>query len=43
MGSAEGSTLRNFVVCSVRMIISVIIKWTGHVARMEEVGVISKF
>ena len=30
MGSGEGSTMRNFIVCTVHLI------WAGHVARMEE-------
>ena len=38
MGSGEGSTMRNFVVCTV--IVWVIksrrLRWTGHVARMKE-------
>ena len=42
MGSGEGSTMRNFVVCTVHLIIVRVIKsrrlrWTGNVARMEEV------
>ena len=41
MGSGEGSTIRNFVVCTVhpnivRVIKSIRLRWTGHVARMEE-------
>ena len=34
MGSGEGSTMRNFIVCTV--IKSRRLRWTGHVARMEE-------
>ena len=37
MGSGEGSTMRNFIVCTVhRVIKSRRLRWTGHVARMEE-------
>ena len=38
MGSGEGSTMRNFIVCTVifRVINSRRLRWTGHVARMEE-------
>ena len=47
MGSAEGSTMRNFIVFAVQLIVSVIearrLRWAGHVARTEEVGVFSKF
>ena len=32
MGSAEGSTMRNFIVCAVH----IILRWAGHVVRMEE-------
>ena len=31
MGSGEGSTMRNFIVCKSRRL-----RWAGHVARMEE-------
>ena len=40
MGSGEGSTMRNFVVCTVHLIVRVIksrrLRWAGHVVRMEE-------
>ena len=41
MGSGEGSTMRNFIVCNcspniVRVIKSRRLRWDGHVARMEE-------
>ena len=36
MGSGEGSTLRNFIVCTVRVIKSRRLRWAGHVARKEE-------
>ena len=40
MGSGEGSTMRNFIVCTVNLIVRVIksrrLKGTGHVARMEK-------
>ena len=39
MGSGEGSTIRNFIVCAVhliRVIKSRRLTWVGHVARMEE-------
>ena len=38
MGSGEGSTMRNFIVSPniVRVIKSRRLRWTGHVARMEE-------
>ena len=32
MESGEGSTMRNFIVCTVHLIL----RWAGHVARMEE-------
>ena len=40
MGSGEGSTMRNFIVCTVHLIIVRVIKsrrlrWAGHVARIE--------
>ena len=35
MESGEGSTMRNFIVCTVRMIKSRILRWAGYVARME--------
>ena len=43
MGSGEGFTMRNFIVCIVppnivRVIKSRRLRWTGHVARMEEDG-----
>ena len=41
MGSGEGSTIRNFIVCIAHLIYKVIksrrLRWVGHVARMEEV------
>ena len=40
MGSGEGSTMTNFIVCNVHLKIRVIkprrLKWAGHVAIMEE-------
>ena len=39
MGSGEGSTMRNFIVCIVcivRVIKSKRLRWGGYVARMEE-------
>ena len=40
MGSGEGFTMRNFIVCTVHLIIKVIksrrLRWIGHIARMEE-------
>ena len=40
MGSGEGSTMRNFIVCTIYNIVRVIkprrLRWAGHVARMEE-------
>ena len=41
MGSGEGFTMRNFIVCTVHLNIVRVIKsrrlrWAGHVARMEE-------
>ena len=41
MGSGEGFTIRNFIVCTVPPNIVGVIKprilrWAGHVARMEE-------
>ena len=40
MGSGEGSTMRNIIVCTVLRIYSVIksrrLRWAGYVARMEE-------
>ena len=39
MGSGEGSTMRNFIVCTIhliRVIKSRRLRWAGHVARMEE-------
>ena len=36
----EGSIIRNFIVCTVHIILRVIkfrrLRWAGHVARMEE-------
>ena len=37
MGSREGSTMRNFIVCTVHLVIkSRRLRWAEHVARMEE-------
>ena len=40
MGSREGSTMRNFIVCTVHLIVRVIksrrLRWTGHIARIGE-------
>ena len=41
MGSGEGSTMRNLIVCTVhfnivRVIKSRRLRWAGHVARMEK-------
>ena len=36
MGSGEGSSMRNFIICAVRVIISRRLRWAGHIARMEE-------
>ena len=40
MESGEDSTMRNFIVCTVHLIVRVIksrrLRWAGHVARMEE-------
>ena len=39
MGSGEGSTTRNFIVFAVHLVRvnkSRRLRWTGHVARMEE-------
>ena len=40
MGNGEGSTMRNFIVCTVYLIVKVIksrrLRWAGHVAKMEE-------
>ena len=41
MGSGEGSTMRNFIVCYcssniVKVIKSSRLRWAGHIARMEE-------
>ena len=45
MGSGESFTGRNFIVCTVHNIVSVIktrrLRWAGHVARMEEVGILT--
>ena len=43
MGSGEGFTKRNFIVCTAQLIKSRRLRWAGHVARIEKVGVISKF
>ena len=40
MGSEEGSTMRNFIVCTVHLTVRVIksrrLTWAGHVARMDK-------
>ena len=40
MGSGEGSTKRNFIVCTVHLIVRVIkarrLRWAVHVVRMEK-------
>ena len=41
MGSGEGCTIRNFIVCTVHLNIARVIKsrrlrWAGHVARLDE-------
>jgi hypothetical protein len=36
IGSGKGSTIRNFIVCTVKVIKSRRLRWAGHVARMEE-------
>ena len=41
MGNGEGFRMRNFIICTVppnivRVIKSRILRWAGHVARMEE-------
>ena len=40
MGSGEGSTMKNFIVCTVHLIVRVIksrrLRWADHVARMED-------
>ena len=40
MRTGEGSTMRNFIVCTVHLIVRVIksrkLRWAGNVARMEE-------
>ena len=36
MGSGEDSTIRNFIVCTIRVIKSRRLRWAGHVAKMEE-------
>ena len=33
MGSGEGSTIMNFIVCNIK---SIRLRWAGHVARLEE-------
>ena len=35
-GSGEASTMRNFIVCTLHLIISRRLRWADHVARMEE-------
>ena len=40
MVNGEGSTIRNFIVCTVHLIVRVIesrrLRWAGHVARRKE-------
>ena len=40
MANGEGSTMRNFIVCTVHLIVRVIksrrLSWAGQVARMKE-------
>ena len=41
MGSGDGSTVRNFIVCTVHLITARVIecrtlRWAAHIARMEE-------
>ena len=39
MGSGEGSTMRNFIVCTVNIVTMIKyrrLRWAGHVARMKE-------
>ena len=39
MGSGEGFTTRNFIVCTVHLVRVIKyrrLRWAGHVARMEE-------
>ena len=36
MGIGEGSAMRNFIVCTVRVIKSRRLRWAHHVARMEK-------
>ena len=40
MMSGEGSTMRNFIVCTVHLIysgrLSIRLRWAGHVTRIEE-------
>ena len=40
IGNGEGSTMRNFIVCTAHLIVRVIksrrLRWAGHVARMED-------
>ena len=37
MGSGEDSTMRNFIVPNIiRLIKSIRLRWTGHLARMEK-------
>ena len=41
MEGGEGSTIRNFIVRTVHLIIIIksrILRWAGHVTRMEEGG-----
>ena len=40
MGSGEDFTMRNFIICTIHLIVRVILsrrlRWTDHVARMKE-------
>jgi hypothetical protein len=40
MASGDGSTVRNYIACTVHLIIRMIksrrLRWSGNVARMEE-------
>ena len=36
MGRGKDFTMRNFIVCTVHQIQSGLLRWAGHVAKMEE-------
>ena len=36
IGNGEGSTMRNFIVCTVRVIRSTRLKWAEHLVGIEE-------